>query len=283
MNFSFLPAVRGQDIHPDTKHFLSQLQELQLPYSDNMLENILLENDGRDVFDEGLFDSLGIKPLNNYRIFPENKVHYPVGKISSEKFTLFLTMHKKLEAGLLDPVFHAYILDNKQAIIKDSMTVYYNLIWECVLKTSFTLNKDLIFTIKKYETYFPFYGETEHEDLMYLDVTNERELMYQVEPVGMKFIRYYDRDGAFADEWEKGFVRNHVREGRWEDIAPPYVIDSEYSKGYPDGEWTYYYYSNEFKIVNGQVEVIHKKTNNIYMTEKYRDGELVDKQDYECY
>lgn len=264
----------------NTKTFLNQLNELQLPYSENQLKNLLLENDGRETFDENLFDKLDIKPINNYHIFHKDKVHYPVGKISSEKITLLLTMHKKNEAGVLDPVIYAYILDHRQAAIKDSMVIYYNFNWEDLLKISFNLNKDIILTVKREETSYPFYGETENEDLMTLPSTNERVLMYQIEPTKMKFIRYYDQDGTFANEWEKGFVRNHTREGRWEDIAPPYVIDSEYSIGYPNGEWIYYYYNNEFKIIGNQVKVIHKKTNKIFMTEKYKNGEFVSRQKF---
>jgi len=94
-----------------------------------------------------------------------------------------------------------------------------------------------------------------------------------------KFIRYYEQNGNYINEWEKGLVRNHTREGRWEDMDVSYIIDSEYAEGLPVGEWKYYIIEQDFDE-EGYVILSSRKKGKLYMTEKYKAGEVINRQTF---
>jgi|GEM_PF-7123029 len=90
---------------------------------------------------------------------------------------------------------------------------------------------------------------------------------YQVNEHG-KFIRYYEQDGYFENEWEKGVVRNHTRDGQWEDMNTMYVIESEYAEGLPVGRWKYYKIEQDYDD-DGYVILSSRKKGELLTTETY--------------
>ena len=94
-----------------------------------------------------------------------------------------------------------------------------------------------------------------------------------------KFIRYYEQNGYYTNEWEKGLVQNHTREGRWEDMNMNYIINSEYAGGLSVGEWKYYNIEQDYDD-EGYVILSSRKKGKSYMIEKYKGGVLINRKTF---
>ena len=160
-----------------TVSFLEQFENIKLPYSDRNLKNILFENDGRDIFDESLFDSLKIYPVKHEGIFSTDKKYYPVGKLESNTYSIIFAMCKIEEAGIIDPVIYAYIFDHKKGKLSDSLEIYFNYQWENLIKKQFTITEDSLITVREYEAFLPYYDITDNEDS--LSIVEECEMINQ--------------------------------------------------------------------------------------------------------
>jgi len=119
-----------------------------------------------------------------------------------------------------------------------------------------------------------------------------RHEKYQISPQG-KFICYYDQNGMFSNNDERGLVKNHTREGRWIEMRSNGYIDfrsnldfrddctyleAEYKDGLPIGEWKFYKLEQEYSEEDGKPIFSTRKKGKLLYTETYKDGELVKRE-----
>lgn len=132
------------------------------------------------------------------------------------------------------------------------------------------------YTIEPYDTFEKYsYIDENLKISQYTLVGGEtyqfiRKEQWQIKPNG-RFVRYYENNGAFENDEEKGFVLNTMREGKWIEKKPngfvnkKTYLEAEYKDGEPIGEMKYYSMENDFK------------TTLLYI-ETYKNGEMVKRE-----
>lgn len=95
-----------------------------------------------------------------------------------------------------------------------------------------------------------------------------------------KFIRYYEENGIFESEEEKGVVENEIREGNWiekkfNNLTEDYTyLEASFTKGVPVNKWKFYKLIYKVDKNNGKPKLNSSTKGKLLYTEIYRDGEL---------
>ncbi len=112
--------------------------------------------------------------------------------------------------------------------------------------------------------------------------------MYQINKTG-KFIRYFNKNGAYNTTNESGTVTNNTKEGKWIEIfkndniknlnySDDYTYsEGNYNDGIPSGTFAYFKLFQEYDENGLPIIASRKKTNLIY-TEVYNKGKLIERK-----
>ncbi|MDR0332279.1 MAG: hypothetical protein LBI15_02335 [Dysgonamonadaceae bacterium] len=97
---------------------------------------------------------------------------------------------------------------------------------------------------------------------------------HQLTPHG-RFIRYYEQNGIFENDNERGLVQNHTREGKWVDKDNFFHIEAEYKNGLPVGIWRYYGMLYDYDADKGFEILSSRRKGELLYTETYENSRLV--------
>jgi hypothetical protein len=248
----------------------------------NALKNLFCENnfpiayydDMVHVFD-GNFSTEKSSPIANFRF--NNNINV----------TLFSSKPVILNTGKYIAEYNNYRYQRNDMIssidgkIIDSLNVYYDTSWSIIeIYKLFYIDKNKIIHIKY------FSADEEFTNFIRYD-------KYKVSDKG-KFVKYYDVDGEFENDEEHGFVKNHVREGKWIETRPNgYIrshkeigynihctyLEAEYESGIPVNNWKYYK-SSQKHADKTRILIPCSKNNSgdlLYM-ENYEQGKMVSRK-----
>jgi hypothetical protein len=140
------------------------LSSIKIPKtsSENEFKDLQILDWGYDYFEENLFDSIQKNPIKKSGFETQISGNiYPYGRISRPNFPIYFYLKTQKEAGLIEPIIVAYMVDQNANKIVDSLEVHKRFEWEGSYHKYFEITKDSILIIYEKENYDPNYGMDE--------------------------------------------------------------------------------------------------------------------------
>lgn len=168
-------------------------------------------------------------------------------------------------AGLYYSKIDLLTMDMNEKIV-DGINIQYDFIQNHInVQKKYFIDKDFIIHLKQFAS----------EDVEYNFHTYEK---WKIMEDG-KVLRFYEQNGMFNNEEERGMVVNNVRDGEWVEckynshVQMPTYLEAKFSLGIPTGTWRYYAFSFALDD-DGNYRKDQPIKNQLLYTEIYRKGKL---------